>query len=102
MTKFTVTMSNNSKSSTMEKVQMMVKKVHQKSYHQYDTAYLFDCLIEFACHPDGISICTYLKTKEKIPKSSFLHYFKQSGLAELKSNAPFDVLAVAKMMLTIF
>jgi len=80
---------------------MMVKKVHQKLYRQYDTAFFFDSLIEFACRTDGISIRAYLKTKEKIPKSSFLNYFKQSGLAELKLNAPFDV-AVAKMMLTIF
>jgi len=80
---------------------MTVKKVHQKLYCQYDTAYFFDSLIEFACRTDGISIRAFLKTKEKIPKSSFLDYFKQSGLAELKLNAPFDV-AVAKMMLKFF
>jgi len=101
MTKSTVTASSNSEPSIMEKVQMMLKKVHQKSYCKYNTAYLFDSLIKFACCTDGISICTYLKTKEKILNSSFLTYFKQSGLAELKSNGPFDI-AVAKMMLTNF
>jgi len=64
--------------TTLEKFRMMVKKVCQKSYHQYNTAYLFDCLIKFAYCIDGVSIGAYLKTREKIFKSCFLCYFKQS------------------------
>jgi len=97
MTKFTVT----SKPTTMQTApsRMTVKKVHQKSYWQYDTAYLFDSLIKFACLTDGISIRAFLKSKENLAKSSFLHYFKQSGLADLKSNGPFD-RDIGKVMLT--
>jgi len=76
-----------------------VKKVHQKTYRKYDTAYLFDSLIEFACLTDGTSIRAFLKSKENLAKSSFLHYFKQSGLADLKSNGPFN-RDVGKVMLT--
>jgi len=78
---------------------MTVKKVHQKSYRKYDTAYLFDSLIEFACLTDGMSIRAFLKGKENLSKSSFLRYFKQSGFADLKSNGPFDC-DVGKVMLT--
>jgi len=97
MTKFTVT----SKPTTTQTApsRMTVKKVHQKSYRKYDTAYLFDSLIEFACLTDGMSIRAFLKGKENLSKSSFLRYFKQSGLADLKSNGPFDC-DVGKVMLT--
>jgi len=78
---------------------MMVKKVHQKSYWMYDIAYLFDSLIKFACLTDGTFIRAFLKSKENLAKSSFLCYFKKSGLADLKSNGPFDC-SIGKVMLT--
>jgi len=92
MTKFTVTMQTAPS-------RMTVKKVHQKCYWKYDNAYLFDSLIEFACLTDGTSIRAFLKCKENLAKSSFLRYFKQSGLADLKSNGPFNC-DVGKVMHT--
>jgi len=74
MTKFTVS-KNLKPSTTSKKVRMMVKKVHQKSYCQYDSGHLFNSLIEFACCTDGTFNRDFVKSKEKISKSSFLHYF---------------------------
>jgi len=95
MTKFTVTSTTTQTAPS----KMTVKKVHQKCYWKYDSTYLFDSLIEFACLTNGTSIRAFLKRKENLAKSSFLRYFKQSGLADLKSNGPFNC-DVGKVMLT--
>jgi len=84
---------------TLAKVKMTVKKVHQKPYRQYDAAYLFDCLIEYVCMSDGTSITAFLKTKEKISKTSFLRFYNKSGLADLKQKGSVDV-GIAKLLLT--
>jgi len=39
---------------------------------------------------NGMSINTYIKTKENISKSSFLHYYNKSGLANFKKQGAFD------------
>jgi len=68
-------------SSMLTKVNMTATK---KSYRLYDSQYLFDCLMEFACLSDGTSINSFIRSKEKIAKSSFLRYFHKSGLADLR------------------
>jgi len=85
-------------SSMLTKVNMTVTK---KSYWLYDSQYLFDCLMEFACLSGGTSINSFIRSKEKIAKSSFLHYFHKSGLADLKEKGPVDV-GIAKILLSIF
>ncbi len=55
--------------------------------------------MDFACMADSPSINTFLKNKEKISKTSFLHYYHKSGLAEYKKQGAFDA-SIAKMMLT--
>jgi len=75
--------------------------VHQKSYRQYETGYFFSCLLDFACMRNDMSIIAYLKTKEKISKSSFLCYYNNSGLANYKKQGMFDS-GIAKVMLTSY
>jgi len=48
-----------------------------------------------------MSINAYLKTKEKISKSSFLHYYYNSRHANYKKQDMFDS-GVAKVMLTSY
>jgi len=48
-----------------------------------------------------MSIIAYLKTKEKISKSSFLCYYNNSRLANYKKQGMFDS-GVAKVMLTSY
>ena len=85
-------------SSMLTKVNMTATK---KSYRLYDSQYLFDCLMEFACLSDGTSINSFIRSKEKIAKSSFLRYFHKSGLADLKEKGPVDV-GIAKILLSNF
>jgi len=61
----------------LPKVKMMVKKVHLKSYDQYDSKVLFDSLMEFACLNNGTSMKTFLKSKAKLAETSFIRYFKK-------------------------
>jgi len=96
MTKISI---KHPQTSTLAKVKMTVKKVHQKIYRQYDRAYLFDCLIEYVCMSDGTSINAFLKTKEKISKTSFQRFYNKSGLADLKQKGSVDV-GIAKLLLT--
>jgi len=70
MTKFAVS-KNLKPSTTSKKVRMMVKKVHQKSYHQYDSGHLFDSLIKFACHTDGTSIRDFVKARRRFQSHLF-------------------------------
>jgi len=77
----------------------MVKRVQLKSSRQYNITHLFDSLMEFACKTDGTSMNSFLKTREKIPKTSFLHYYKKSGLADLKEKGHNNE-AIAKVLLT--
>ena len=60
---------------------------------------MFDSLMEFACMTDGTSMNAFLKTREKIARTSFLHYYNKSGLANLKEKGQFDA-GVAKVLLT--
>ena len=48
---------------------------------------------------DGTSINAFLKTKEKISKTSFLRFYNKSGLADLKQKGSVDV-GIAKLLLT--
>jgi len=78
---------------------MTVKRVHLKLYHHYDSKDMFDSLMEFACMTDGTSMNVFLKTREKIARTSFLHYYNKSGLADLKEKGKFDA-GIAKVLLT--
>jgi len=94
----TVSIKNMQQSSTaLPKVKMMVKKVHQKSYQQYDTDNLFNSLLEFACLHNGTSMNAFLKSREK--HAAFFRYFLKSGLAALKEKGTVDA-SVAKVLLT--
>jgi len=77
-----------------------VQKMKEKLYCQYNTSYFFNCLIDFTCMTNGISIYKFLKIKEKISKSSFLHCYNKSGLTEYKKQGVFDAKNIAKTMLT--
>ena len=48
---------------------------------------------------DGTSMNAFLKTREKIARTSFLHYYNKSGLANLKEKGQFDA-GIAKVLLT--
>ncbi len=98
MTKFEI---KEKKPFTPAATRITVKKVHQKSYRQYETGYFFSCLLDFACMTNDMSINAYLKTKEKISKSSFLRYYNNSGLAKYKKQGTFDS-GIAKLMLTSY
>jgi len=98
MTKFEI---KEKKPFTPAATRITVKKVHQKSYCQYETGYFFSCLLDFACMRNDMSIIAYLKTKEKISKSSFLCYYNNSRLANYKKQGMFDS-GVAKVMLTSY
>jgi len=78
---------------------MKVKKVHPKSYRLYDSEHLFNSLMEFASLNDCTSITSFVQAKKNISKTSFLRYFKKSGLAELKEKGTFNA-AIAKVLLT--
>ncbi len=69
---------------------MTVKRVHLKSYRHYDSKDMFDSLMEFACMTDGTSMNAFLKTREKIARTSFLRFYNKSGLADLKEKGQFD------------
>jgi len=63
--------------AALPKVKMMVKKVNQKLYHQYNTDDLFNSLLEFACLQNDTSMNAFLKSREKLAATSFIHYFKK-------------------------
>jgi len=69
MTKVSIKNTQQS-SAALPKVKMMVKKVHQKSYQQYDTDNLFNSLLEFACLHNGTSMNAFLKSREKCAATS--------------------------------
>jgi len=56
----------------------------KSAYHQYDSGYFFNCLLEYASFTDTTSVNAYAKSKEGIFKSSFLHYYHKSGLSDYK------------------
>jgi len=64
-------------SAALPKVKMTVKKVHQKSYHQYDTDDLLNNFLEFSCLDNGTSMNAFLKSREKLAATSFIRYFKK-------------------------
>jgi len=70
MTKFEI----KEKSSTPVETTITVKKVGRK----YETEYFFDSLLEFALMTNGMSINTFLKTKENLSKTSFICYYNKS------------------------
>jgi len=96
-----VTIKHAPNSTSLPKVVMRVKKVNPKSYQLYESDDFFNSLIEFASLDNGTSMNAFLKTKDKIARTSFIHYYKKSGLANLKEKGQFDV-DVAKVLLTSF
>jgi len=96
-----VTIKHAPNSASLPKVVMRVKKVNPKSYQLYESDDFFNSLIEFASLDNGTSMNAFLKTKDKIARTSFIHYYKKSGLANLKEKGQFDA-DVAKALLTSF
>jgi len=100
MTKVSIKNTQQS-SAALPKVKMTVKKVNQKLYRQYNTDDLFNSLLEFACLQNDTSMNAFLKSREKLAATSFIRYFKKSGLAALKEKGTVDA-SVAKVLLTKF